>query len=153
DFRHVAAPARLIVGVIRDKDTQKPLPGMTVRSHKRANLPGTEPSFYEAFGGVLQATTDTEGRYRLTGMPKGKGNELLVVPAGDLPYVAVSVKVPDSPGLEPMTLDVELKRGVWIEGKITDRATGKPVPGAGVQYFSLGTNPHLPDYPGFDGTP
>src|SRR5262249_9266108 len=52
----------------------------------------------------------------------------------------------------PVTVDVELKRGVWIAGQITDKATGKPVPG-GVQYFPLDGNPNLRDYPGFDGWP
>src|SRR5205823_4421551 len=59
--------------------------------------------------------------------------------------------VPGSPGLDPVTVDFELKRGVWIEGKITDKVTGKPVRGA-VEYFSLYSNPNLHDYPGFTGT-
>ena len=37
--------------------------------------------------------------------------------------------MPDSPGLDPVTVDFELKRGIWIEGKITDKVTGKPVQG------------------------
>ena len=58
--------------------------------------------------------------------------------------------VPDRPGLEPLTVDIELRRGVWIEGKITDKATGRPVRGA-VEYFALSGNPNLRDYPGFSG--
>jgi hypothetical protein len=57
---------------------------------------------------------------------------------------------PDSPGLEPVTVDVELKRGVWIEGKIIDKVTGKPVRGA-VQYIPMDGNPNMRDYPGFAG--
>ena len=49
-----------------------------------------------------------------------------------------------------MTVDVELRRGVWIEGKITDKTTGQPVRGA-VEYFALSGNPNLRDYPGFVG--
>jgi hypothetical protein len=143
-FRHAALPARPIVGVVRDKDTNKPLAGASVRSYKLANSPvhGAE---------IVQSVTDAEGRYRLTGMPKGEGNKIVVIPPRDLPYVAVHTGVPDTPGLGPVTVDVELRRGVWIEGRITDKATGRPVR-AGVEYFALEGNPNLPDYPGFDGT-
>jgi hypothetical protein len=43
-----------------------------------------------------------------------------------------------------------LRRGIWIQGKITDKVTGSPVR-AGVEYFSRFSNPNLRDYPGFDG--
>ena len=46
---------------------------------------------------------------------------------------------------------MELRRGVWIEGKLTDKVTGKPLKGY-VEYFALHSNPNLRDYPGFDGT-
>jgi hypothetical protein len=44
-----------------------------------------------------------------------------------------------------------LQRGVWIEGKITDKVTGKPIKG-GVEYFSMYDNPNLRNFPGYDGT-
>jgi RNA polymerase sigma factor (sigma-70 family) len=142
-FRHVVAPSKPILGTVRDKDTKKPLAGITVQSQTLA----TRPKFLQ---GIVQTTTDAHGRYRLTGMPKGKGNELIAVPDEHVAY-HVSVKpVPDSPGLAPVTVDIELKRGVWIEGRITDKRTGKPVRGASVEYFSIGDNPHLRDYSGFD---
>jgi len=56
-------------------------------------------------------------------------------------------RVPDGPGLEPAALDVKLKRGVWITGKVTDKATGKPVPSM-VRYIVLGDNPNLAAAPG-----
>jgi RNA polymerase sigma factor (sigma-70 family) len=142
-FRHVVAPSRPIVGVVRDKDTKKPLAGVSVRSLKLA----TDATYMLSDGQeIVLATTDSEGRYRLMGMPKGAGNIIKVVPPGDLPYLAVSADVPDSPGFGPVTVDVELKRGVWIEGKITDAVTGKPVK-AGVEYIPLYSNPNRRDYP------
>src|SRR5262249_34936148 len=92
-----------------------------------------------------------DGRYRLVGMPKGEGNKIMLVPGDDQPYVPVHAEVPDAPGFDPVTIDFDLKRGVWIEGKVTDKATGKPVR-ASVEYFSIYENPNLRDYPGFDGT-
>ena len=52
------------------------------------------------------------GRYRLEGMPKGKGNEIVVVPV-DLPYFTSEYEVPNPSGMEPIQLDVELNRGIW----------------------------------------
>jgi RNA polymerase sigma factor (sigma-70 family) len=143
-LRHVAAPTKPIMGVVRDKDTKKPLGGATIQSLTLA----TNPIRIEY---LVQTTADAEGRYRLTGMPKGKGNKIMVVPPRGLPYVAVHAEVPDTPGLDPVTVDFEMKRGIWIEGKITDKVTGKPVRGA-VEYFSLYSNRNLADYPGYDGT-
>ncbi|HZY85907.1 MAG TPA: sigma-70 family RNA polymerase sigma factor, partial [Gemmataceae bacterium] len=143
DFRHVAAPSKPVVGVVRDKDTKKPLAGVTVQSYKLANnpVPGVK---------VAQAVTDAEGRYRLDGLPKGAGNKIVAVPGHDRPYPVSFRDVPDSPGLGPVTVDIELKRGVWVEGKITDKLTGKPAK-AYLEYFALSDNPNLRDYPGFGG--
>jgi len=54
-------------------------------------------------------------------MPKGKGNKIIAIPSHDVPYVVSAKDAPDSPGLDPVTVDVELRRGVWIEGKISDK--------------------------------
>src|SRR5262249_32601299 len=100
---------------------------------------------------IVRTTTDAKGRYRLVGLPKGVGNKIRLVPPAGQPYLSVHALVPDSPGLNPVTVDVELKRGVWVEGKLTDKATGKPVQGY-VSYFALVGNTNLREYPGFDGT-
>jgi RNA polymerase sigma factor (sigma-70 family) len=143
DFRHAAAPTKPVVGVIRNKDTKKPLAGFTVQSEKLAHNPlhGRH---------IVRTTTDAQGRYRLVGMPTGAGNKIRVVPPRDLPYVAPDVDVPDGPGLDPVTVDVELKRGVWIEGRLTDKFTGKPLRGS-LMYHVLDNNPNQGDYLGFFG--
>jgi protocatechuate 3,4-dioxygenase beta subunit len=142
-FQHAAAPCKPIVGVVRDKDTKKPLAGVTVRSYMLATRPNS-------IAEIVRTTTDAEGRFRLTGMPKGKGNKIMAVPGSEQPYPVCAVDAPDTPGLDPVSVDVELRRGVWIEGKITDKVTGKPLK-ASVEYFALYSNPNLRDYPGFDG--
>jgi RNA polymerase sigma factor (sigma-70 family) len=148
NFRHVAAPTKPIIGVVRDKDTKSPLAGVTIRSHVRAVNPG----YFRTLDTEVSATTDAAGRFRLTGMPKGAGYKILAIPGRDQPYVVTTQDVPDAPGLGPVTVDFDLKRGVWVEGRITDKATGKPVRG-GVEYMSMYSNPNLlRDYPGFVGT-
>ena len=54
--------------------------------------------------------------------------------------MSVHAVVPDTAGLDPATVDFELKRGVWVEGRLTDKVTGKPVRGS-VDYFALDANP------------
>ena len=79
DFRHAAAPNKPIAGVVRDRDTKKPLAGITVTSERLANDP--------TFNQMVQTTTDAQGRYRLVGMPKGEGNRIKIVPGNDQPYL------------------------------------------------------------------
>ena len=146
-FRHAAAPTKPIVGVVRDRDTKKPLAGITITSQKLAN---------ELIGGneMVRTTTDAQGHYRLVGMPKGEGNQIKIVPGNDQPYLVTSPGTcPIAPGLDPVTADFELKCGIWIEGKLTDKVTGKPVVGE-IRYHAQPDNPNQSAYGYFpDDTP
>ena len=94
----------------------------------------------------LHTTTDREGRYQLLGMPKGQGNVILAEPAEGQPYSLAIKPVGDSPGLDPITVDFALKRGVVIKGRVTDKATGKPVPGQ-IEYVAFLNNPYRKEVP------
>src|SRR5262249_27329969 len=137
-FTFLVVPTRPVVGVVRDKDTGKPLAGVTVRSHD--------------WNSLVRTTTAKDGRYRLLGLPKGPGTKLLAEGSGsrpqakDLPYLAAIREVGDTPGLEPITIDVALKRGVWVKGRILDKATGKPVVG-GFDYFCFEDHPLADELP------
>src|SRR5262249_4064419 len=90
-------------------------------------------------------TSDAQGRFRLTGQPTQKKHRIEVVADGGT-YVKV-VKVIDDPhGLEPVRADITMRRGVMVEGKVADRANGRPVQ-AVVQYYPFRDNPHLEQYP------
>jgi hypothetical protein len=97
--------------------------------------------------GRFRAVADADGKYRLLGLPKGAGSTVRIVPPDGEPYPMALARVPDGPGLEPVTVDVAIKRGVWITGRVTDQATGRPVP-ARISYAVDGDNPNLGDYPG-----
>ena len=128
-FDHIAGPGKVITGTVRDKRTGKPLAGISVA------CPMT-PSW-------IWATTDAEGRYRLTGVPKHKQ---YYVGAGGVPYFnCTKHEVADTPGLEPVPVDFALERGVLVRGKLLDKATGKPVPGR-VSFIALPDNPNLKDF-------
>jgi hypothetical protein len=63
--------------------------------------------------------------------------------------MTVQAVVPDGPGLDQVTVDFTPKRGVRVEGKVTDKVTGKPVRGQLLMYYTYIDNPNLTDYPGF----
>jgi RNA polymerase sigma factor (sigma-70 family) len=136
---HYLAPSRPIVGVVTDADTGKPILGAIVESYvfsARRTVGQTH----------LRAVADKDGRYRLTGMPKGEGNLIRFSGPDGEPYLMAQAGVPDSAGLEPVTVDRKLTRGVWITGQVTDKATGKPVHSI-IHYAPLGDNPNAKAVP------
>ena len=134
-FRYLAAASRPIRGVVTDKESGKPLAGVMVRvgpSNRRHGLPDS----------LTTATrTDGEGRYQLLGCPKSPAYTIVALPPDTGHYFGVLRKrIPDAPGLGPMTIDVPLPRGIPIRGKLLDERTGKPIPGAKVHYYALQPN-------------
>jgi RNA polymerase sigma factor (sigma-70 family) len=142
-FDVIAGPTQPVVGVVRDKDTGQPLPGVVVKSWKLAQAPYIANDF-------VRTTTDAQGRYRLVGLPKGPGHSIIAVPADDQPYLASVIAVGSAPGVEPVTADIALKRGILIQGRVTSGPEGRPVR-ARVEYFVERSNPHMNDAPGFAG--
>ncbi|QEH35428.1 Regulatory protein BlaR1 [Aquisphaera giovannonii] len=142
DFVYTAVPGRPIVGVITDKETGKPLAGVGVRSDRFAGS--------DFVGTATERTeTDASGRFRLVGMPRGKGNQIVIVPGDDQPYLVQTPEVPDAPGVGPASVELALPRGVWIEGTLTEKATGKPVAGAWLHYMPFLENRFAQAHPSF----
>jgi RNA polymerase sigma factor (sigma-70 family) len=139
-FDQVAAPCKPIIGVVRDRDTGQPIAGAVVTSYRMAGSRVIQEN-------QARAVADKEGRYRLTGLPKVRGNVIRAAPPEGQPYLMVVSEVGDSPGLEPVTVDFRLKRGVWITGRVRDKVTGKPVH-AQVEYAVFDDNPNRKAAPG-----
>jgi hypothetical protein len=149
-FENVAGPTRPIEGIVRDQDTGKPLAGIMVRG---------ERSLGNAIV-YVQAITDANGKYLLVGLPRGKEGQVVAIPPCDfpvsgslkaelnvprdeeLPYLPAIEPVAKTQGTGPLHLDIKLKRGVWVTGRIIDKATGKPVH-AQIEYFVYLDNPAL----------
>jgi RNA polymerase sigma factor (sigma-70 family) len=123
---HATPPCRPITGVVRDRATGKPIAGAVVRVETGVGNPPHRP----------QATTDKQGRYRLIGIGKGEGQgqTILALSPEDQPYLGAKKKASGGAGLEPLSLDFELTKGVWLEGRVTDKATKRGVEAA-VAYF------------------
>lgn len=134
-FDHFVAPTKPVVGTVRDRRTGQPLVGVLVGL-----------SCEDAWGEFLSTVTDAHGRYRLVGGPKRPNYVINAAGKPGLPYFDVTRRdIHDTPGLEPLTADLTMERGLEVSGRLLD-ADGKPVRGC-VQYTPLPGNPHLKDYP------
>jgi hypothetical protein len=118
----VAGPGRVISGVVRTGDGGKPVAGAVVRLMQPI---GNSMAF-------VQTTSDKDGKYRLTGAPlkprRFGNNGVVALPPADEPLLAVTQPLPDSKDEKPATLDFELPRGLWLEGQVKDKTTGRGVP-------------------------
>jgi hypothetical protein len=132
----VAVPGLEIVGTVRDKDTGKPLAGVTVQTTAAFGNPHR----------FLKTTTDAEGQYRLSGLAPQQ--EVLAAVKEGPPYVPSVQHVGNGRELGPIRTDIALKRGTWARGRVTDKSTGKPVL-VSLDYYYFKDNPHAKDYPGY----
>jgi hypothetical protein len=65
----------------------------------------------------------------LEGLETLNVNELIVIVPNSPYFKAFDVFVPATKSLEPIRVDVKLRRGVWVVGRAYDRVTGKLVSG------------------------
>ena len=144
-FDHAAAPSRPIVGVVRESGTGRPISGRD--RYLRARRCATE---YDPFRCV--AVADDRGRFKLTGVPVKPGSRIMAIPPSTQPFVRNSAEIPQPLGLGPIPMDLELRRGVWVTGRVVDRDTNKAVR-AEVHYFALEDNPHAKATPDFRTDP
>jgi hypothetical protein len=113
----VLQPAGAIEGRVVDQVTSKPAAGAIVCMQGTHGLKG---------GGWHQTRTDAQGKYRFTSLLAGKYN--IWTSTSDRVCTAL-----DSFGVEAgkkrTAPDLMLIEGGWIEGRVIDAATGKPISG------------------------
>jgi len=151
NFVFTAAPSQPVSGIVIDAETKRPLAGVAVVGDRFAG---------SIMGGLnaISTTTDVDGRFRLTGFPKGQPNaekyhqhnHMMVRPTDDQPYLMQNVEVPFGQGLDEIEMTVELHRGVWIKGRVTDKVSGKPVAAVRMHYLPYRTNEFAQALPEFD---
>jgi protocatechuate 3,4-dioxygenase beta subunit len=130
---HVAGLSRSIRGVVRDKASGKPLAGASV-------FVSWWPDFFYEEPRWGKAVTDKEGRYELLGLPRPARYQLRVKPARGQLYFQREVELGDAAGLAAQIADIDMVRGVTVRGKVTDKATHKPIARARVVYIALWGN-------------
>ena len=140
EFTYLAGPSAAITGSVIDKETKKPLAGVTVKSQSRHG---------EAINGwgqdFVRAITNQDGKFALNGMPIGKDNRIAIMaPDGEAPFLSASRRASTSSPDEPVSIDAELVRGVWVSGRATNKQTGKGLPGE-LHYHASPENPNAKD--------
>jgi RNA polymerase sigma factor (sigma-70 family) len=130
-FEHVAVAARLITGTVRDRETGKPMSGVRISGSPTQGSLETHVETY----------TDKAGRYELRGLPKASSYRLSAWPGDFSKYIPGAREVAGGEGVAAATADFDLVRGIEVQGRVTDKVTGKPVR-AGVRYVPLAGNKH-----------
>jgi RNA polymerase sigma factor (sigma-70 family) len=126
-------PPRSIRGVVRDKTTGQGVAGVKMSISRQLSLAATY--------------TDKDGRYELLALvfpriPLPREHVILAQPQNGQPYFAAALHVPETAGLDPITADFQLIRGIPLRGRVTDQATGRPPKRAVVDYYPLFPNAH-----------
>jgi beta-lactamase regulating signal transducer with metallopeptidase domain len=150
DFTYALGPSVPVEGVVSDYDTGRPVANVLVYVERLFKYEDSDPTQLRLDTCHMRAVTDEQGRFRITGMPPGKGHFVEAVPPQSEPYMMMAQEV--SPSLEDgdaKRIEIQVKRGIWIEGRITDKQSGKPVL-ASVDYMALRKNPHAVDNLGLD---
>lgn len=132
--------SRIIHGVVIDADSEQPLAEVGIESIETPSISDKT---------TIRTTTDRQGRFELDGLPKSTKTYLLVKPNDNQPYFYQIVDVPDLPGMSPVPIKVQLRRGIWIRGRVTNTATSQPVVAARIQYMPFESNPAVKRHPNF----
>src|SRR5262249_30914416 len=132
-FTYVAAAGRTVRGVVRDKATGKPVAGVRMKG----------------WDGFVEAITDRDGRYELTGFakaPQSRGvyaYSVIARPGTGQPYFSTGGHAEDTPGLAPLTLNLDLVGGIVVRGRVKVKGTDRKPAVAVVEYHPLFPNPHV----------
>ncbi|TWT66691.1 M56 family metallopeptidase [Allorhodopirellula solitaria] len=146
-FRLSAEPEQIVQGVVKDRKTGEPIGGASISLYQL-------PDDLLVINGFLSTTSDAEGRYVLSGIPrntKQSGGEIKIKvhPPSDQPYFRSEHSVPVIGGLEPIRFDIQLTRGIWATGKVTQSDSGESVTGL-VGYHPYIDNPNAADHEAFN---
>ena len=140
-FTHLMAPAQVVVGRVTVRGTDGPLSGCLIR----ANRISSSPLGGSFLANSIHTFTDDEGNYRLHGLPLGRC-ELEVIPSSDSPLVPIQFVVNSKVPGEVVTQNLQIPQGVFVEGQILDKQTGKPIV-ATLQYSAFQINPEFQSSP------
>ncbi len=124
EFVHVGAPGLTIAGKAT-VDQGQPVAGLAVTG----------------YGLPEHAVTDAEGRYRVTGLPRGLQIAVRFALGGHDDLLPHAETLPATPDDAEKTVNVEMKRGILVSGRVVDPLTGKGVL-ANVGYAPVQGNEH-----------
>ncbi len=117
-------PARVVEGRVLDADTGQAIPGALI------SVGANRMAKYRA---------DAQGRFRAYPPPGDRFNPgdrfgiNVFAPEGS-PYLVPRIQVVWNKGTIEQQLDIKLKRGVLIRGKVTEQGTGRALSGSTIEY-------------------
>jgi RNA polymerase sigma factor (sigma-70 family) len=132
---YVVPASRRIEGTVREAGSGKPVAGYVI-------------GINVGYGFGIDAVSDKEGHYRLDGVPKVKQYLLTAEPPEGSSWLRAGARPDDTEGVQPLTVDFTVARGIVLSGRILDKTTGKGVEG-GIRFVPLPDNTFA-DKPGFD---
>jgi RNA polymerase sigma factor (sigma-70 family) len=139
----VAEAEKPIRGIVKDQQTGKPRAGVKVTLSRNGGF--LAPI-------LVSATTDEQGRYEIHGARKSAHGYMVEVSSDpDSGHMAAQARSPDTPGYGAVTIDVSVRKGIILTGKMIDQSTGKSLPG-NVYLGILQGNPFAKEYPDFDNS-
>ena len=130
---------KIIRGSVTDQEG-KPRAGVRV-VFSRPNKGDLNPDYNSAI-------TDKEGHYEIRGARKHKGYMVECPPDPDAGLLQCQGFADDTPGYEPITIDLKCAKGVVIQGTIKKKGTNEPI--SALMYVDvLANNPFVKKYPDF----
>ena len=144
-FTQIVGPAVPVSGVVTEFKSERPIAGATVmveRLFSEQNMMNSANQI-RLNTRYICTVTDEQGRFHLIGIPPGQGHVLNVIPPRSEPWLIASQKLSLDPDQKNATVNIQVFRGIWLEGRVTDATTGDPVSG-NVDYLALSKNPNIP---------
>ena len=127
DILHVAGPSKPIEGQVVDAESGETISEALVI----AGSIGPKNTAVEGIRKLLTTKTDAQGKFRMTGLPPTKGVEFICWCRGhEEPYPLAGLHVDTTQPGEILDVKFPVKRGVWLEGRVFDADSKKPLHGA-----------------------
>jgi hypothetical protein len=120
-------PATTIEGRVIAADTGQPIPH--ARISVRSSFGPPSPFVTTGF------RADGQGRFEINPYA-GDTFGIRAIPPDGQPYLPAEAEVAWTKGAVRKELDLKMPRGVLIRGKVTEQGTGRPVPGADVEFVA-----------------
>jgi RNA polymerase sigma factor (sigma-70 family) len=138
DVTIVVEREKVIRGIVKDRDTGAPRPGVEVTFGRVSAM--------ELLPLSHTATTDKDGKFEIRGSRKHSAYIPEVAADPETGYLPAQVEVKDTAGYEPISVEIACARGIVVTGKMTNKETGKPLAGL-IRTEPMQENPFLKKYP------